>query len=474
MTAAPTDVPHEFLAAARELNAAWLALAAAWPDEVEKAAAGTGVVFGDDTEAAVGIDALGERFIISDTAKRTFDVLDVIAPGGQENIDRVVGLLRHPLMGPEGFVARIAQAACPTSAEAQREFVEWVDWAHSRHLNLLDVNDVTTTIGFSHWKYNVAPRLGTSYPALPSELVRPLAQCLSGECTFAQASEASTWTARFRSEAVGELLEDAVRARPRANVHHMNPGLSAPAEFGQLGSIATHRLLREFVTRAWEEKFITGTTDAGRIIIPGGWPKLAEDFGIRGAAGRDALRLAGTLLNLLSVRLPGGVPTSLLHLHLRGNPDGEVPGRKCLDIKLVNELLPGAVLRRARTSDKILVPLPPCLPPLPSTKLAGRACAYQMLLLRELRLRAVEFAGDRTIDLPTKVRDKLAYDVGLSKDNRLAVEEPWFADGPDQFLVKDGSRIRLAARYWTLDAFLREGARRSQAGKAARARRKKK
>lgn len=447
MTNPPSDVPPEFLAPAHELNEAWLAVAEVGPTPVEKAAAGTAIVFDDETVAAVGADALGERFVISDTVGRTFKVLDVISPGDQESIDRIVGLLRNPLMGPEGFVARIAQAACPTSAEAQREFVEWVDWAHDQHTNLVNVGAVTTMIGFLRWKYDVAPRLGTSYPALPSELVRPLAQCLSGECTFAQASEASTWTARFRSEAVGELLEDAVRARPRVNVHHMNPGLSAPAEFGQLGSIATHRLLREFVARAWEAKFITGTTDAGRIIIPGGWPKLAEDFGIRGAAGRDALRLAGTLLNLLSVRLPGGVPTRLLHLHLRPNPDGEVPGRKCLDIKLVNELLPGAVLRRARTSDKILVPLPPCLPPLPSTKLAGRACAYQMLLLRELRLRAVEFAGDRTIDLPTKVRDKLAYDVGLSKDNRLAVEEAWFAGGPDQFLVKDGSRIRLAPRY---------------------------
>jgi hypothetical protein len=454
-------------AVARAINDAWLELAAEGVGWIEDRARET--VIPNTAYDDIGTDALIERVLIPVTVRRTIKVLGVISPGLSDSVERLAVLLHEQ---PDAFLARLAAAACPPIVAARTSFV---GWAHGDggYAKVIDADEMVRGVAFYAGAYGLIPRLGSSYPALPLELVRPLARCLSGECRFGRASPDSTWTASLRGVPVGDLREDAVIARPRVNPHHLRESVSYPRVFDELGAAATHRLVRELVARGWEDAFIHASTEPGRVLIPGGWRKLADDLGVRGASGRDALRLGGALLSLLSVRLPGAVPTPLLHVHVRPNPDRQIPGRTCLDFKLVNELLPGAVRYRARSKGRLLAPLPPCLPPSPATKLTGRACSYQMLLVLEMRLRATEFTEDRTIAIPGSTRDRLAYDVGLTKPNRLAIEDAWFASGREQFLERDGGRLHLAPRYTTLDTFLQDSARRTESGRRRQKRRKK-
>lgn len=449
---------------ARQIVDAWTELANCAPAERAASIRQTEVSVGGLDDLPVGDEHLARRLVVPRVEDALISVMKRLAIDRDDAVQRIESLLaREP--GGRALLDGIARTVLPGSPEGAKVLSEILVEMGVDCLTRHGIETFTRVVTTSIWEYTVEPLVGKSHPAVPIEIVRPLATLLSGACTFPSAGS-GWWAIRRGTHDIGYIRGDLTVGRPRATQFANN---FSPEVFELVGSKTGHRLLRELVARSWEAMLL-GASEPERIVIEGGWLGLGSDLGIGGSDKLHRLRQIGRVLDLVELRPDDGAPVRLFELRAAtSRVDGS--SRAPIEFRLRNELRPRYVTAKRKGLDRSLVPLPMTLPPVTSTKLMARAFSYQMLLLFEMRRRATEFDGERALHIPLDKRRAYARDVKLNDESRLAIEEAWCAAGPEQFLeYRSGEHFRLGRAYESVDVFLADAARRSHAGRRRRQR----
>ncbi|MBZ0119268.1 MAG: hypothetical protein K8H88_19920 [Sandaracinaceae bacterium] len=360
--------PDEQAATAEAIEAAWIDLAIEGEDYVRVLVGETVIDHGASENVPVAMDGLVDRLVVDRTLHVVRCLWDFMRIG--EGPDR----LRYLLGDRFGKVSPVQRlASIFTTPDAQGAFIEVVDPENQGAAVLTDRRDEFVQRLASFVWERVRPGLGSRHPAVPIELCRPLAKILSGRCLTPDAGD-GRWNVAHRGRLLGEMRDAPILAPTRENMFPGKRGQKlAPQEFERdLGSVASHRLIRELLFRGWERLLLDRTSEPGRVRLDGGWQALTSPMGLHGGATTQNIRLAGRALSLLSVRHSGSPPERILHLH-----EGTSASKTYVEFELVNALHPGYVLRKSKHSNRFLVPLPHFLPPLHSSKLAARALCHR-------------------------------------------------------------------------------------------------
>lgn len=240
------------------------------------------------------------------------------------------------------------------------------------------------------------------------------------------------------------------------------------------GSIQAHRTVRHFVTEG-HRRVLAGEADARRLQYDGGWARMAEDAGISESEEARAIVLALAHVPFVG---PNSEQGNLLSYTWRPH----APGRKALvSVVLGDMLLPGFVhamtgKTRSSVEARQLVPVVD-LPGFVGRKNEhGAQATLQMLVLAEMRRRAVELATTGSVRFTDTMWRELVEQAALPPATLQRVLDRWTQNGNDTpaFLVRvgrDGWTLAVPAYSAALDYLVaagRDSQQASVAGKASR------
>jgi hypothetical protein len=226
-------------------------------------------------------------------------------------------------------------------------------------------------------------------------------------------------------------------------------------ELSVLGNLSTQRLVRWALWAGYEAKWIRQEPEPHRIIIEGGYSRLAEHIG-EGSSNRTGhnIRLAVEALSALHVDIPAGKGKLFAHFETR-----QARGRPArLEIHLLGPFAPDficrelAEFRSTKPTDKMLVPvpMPQRLPPLVGrdNEKAGQA-TLQLLALRELRINAEELLEQGRVVIERKKWLDLMDESGVPASLLDAILDVYpRGDGTrPAFLTREGWAFNLADEY---------------------------
>ncbi len=170
-----------------------------------------------------------------------------------------------------------------------------------------------------------------------------------------------------------------------------------------LHKLAAAKLLRYAVHRGHEQRYLEDVRLYDRFRVKGGWSGLAREIGPDTRKFATELREAAEILRHAFVEIPG-YKGACFAWGLYGE---EAPGRQCeLELHLLGPLRPGFVLDLKRlplampAHARHLIPFPRQLPPMVGRSREHAALAnLQILMLREMRLRADELAEKGSVEI---------------------------------------------------------------------------
>lgn len=237
-----------------------------------------------------------------------------------------------------------------------------------------------------------------------------------------------------------------------------------------LKSVTAQKVLRWEVT-AGTERRLRGVPDARVLVVDGGWSVFASQLGLTKKQHAEDLRAILHAQAAVTIRQADGSRGTMLAL--REVPqNGRHRGR--IEITLGTMLMPYYVFELPRGEARRLVPLPQ-LPPFVgrSNEHAAQATA-SMLLVRELRARAVELYREHAALIPDERLAMLFGEARVPAQLIPRVMGRWTRDGDDgpAFLIRcDADRYTLGDAHALAREFLREAGRKeaqgSEAGKAS-------
>lgn len=221
-----------------------------------------------------------------------------------------------------------------------------------------------------------------------------------------------------------------------------------------LGKLSTTRLVRHLLHRTWEQKWIHGLPEADRIDVDGGFPGLAKVLGMKAHKAPEELREAVATLAALRIDSPTGEGQVFAYWHSKAT--GQRPAR--LEMHVMGPFAPDYIARslaghRRSAQDKYLVPvpLPQRLPPLVGRERDHAAQAFlQVLVLRELRVRAEELREVGSVEIGERQWEALRDEAGVPKATMrdvLAAYPIGNADQPAFLLSPTQGRYALADAY---------------------------
>jgi len=278
-----------------------------------------------------------------------------------------------------------------------------------------------------------------------------------------------------RRGAQGNLLADQSadivdhRGR-RVGALHLTPEIdSGLVSLTTLGKLSTTRLVRFLLHQTYEQKWIMGHHNANRVDVEGGFPALAEKLGMKGNKAADELREAAATLSAIWLDSPGGEG------RVFGFFNHKVGRTRLLEMNAMGPFAPDYAARTlaghrgdARDKQLVPVPLPQSLPPLAGRERDHAAQALQQLLvLREMRTRAVEMVETGTVEIAPRRWEELRDEANVPKAILPDVLGAYLAgddEGRPPFL-----RSPSPGRYALADAYARERDAILQAGEAMRA-----
>lgn len=268
---------------------------------------------------------------------------------------------------------------------------------------------------------NLAALHAHQYPSIPVSIAERLAVILAGQARLQVASGDLS----IGHDVVAKLVGTTALGR----------------SYEELATTSAHRIVRFVVGGVWLNS-LSGIRPADDVVVRGGWRGLASRLGLTSRSAAQDLKRAGEALQALSLQTPFGFERVLDATTVRIGDD------VTLRLRARGPLAIGYVLKLpsgART--RALVPLRPRLPPLTGHRTShSQQIAFEMLVLREARLRAVRSEsgvlrfgkGPRprvVFDLPDDVLAHLAQQSGLSRQNARATLEAW-RTSPDAWLVR--------------------------------------
>lgn len=320
---------------------------------------------------------------------------------------RAVEWLRaRPLRGVKTYARKVARTAWASE--------EWADpWK------------AALFIGGALWKLKVRDELPAfARPGLPSELVTNLNGFNHMQGDMVRGLERSktmgrpvqSWTdAPKRGTPVVGLDIPVVKGRTgKSRLTVIDPQSMKPE---LLRGLPAKRLLRFVMHRSHELYEETGVLELSlRITVRGGWTQLAEELGMgRGEKAAKTVELTAKHLQAAWVRTPLGIEGGLFVLtvdHSGTRDDWSVS----LTIDREGWLSPrySARLLQGKSPKLVPTPLPSLMPPFvgrPNEH--GAQADLQLLVLRELRLKAPELVKRKGVVI-TKARwEALLKEVGL-------------------------------------------------------------
>lgn len=231
-----------------------------------------------------------------------------------------------------------------------------------------------------------------------------------------------------------------------------------------LRGLPAQRLLRFVMHRAHELYDETGDMGtATRITVAGGWRGLADALGMRtGEKAAKVAELTAKALQAAWVKTPRGEGgLFLVHHEKRG------PGRReevSLTIHEHGPLSPRFTARelQGRSAKIVPVPLPSLMPPMvgrPNEH--GAIATLQLLVLRELRLKAPELVEHGGIVVTPQRWNELAEESGVPRPLLPELLEAWRTgdEHTPAFIVTKGELVDLAPAYAKERRFIADGGR---------------
>lgn len=320
-------------------------------------------------------------------------------------------------------------------------------------------------IGEAWWTLKVRDELPAfARPGLPSDVLSNFAKvrALQGDAvrgqeqTKARGREIQSWTAATAGRPVVGLdvaTIDASIVRPEL-----------------LGGLAAQRLLRFVMHRSHtlydETRDIEQST---RITVTKGWRGLATAMGM--GSGEKAAQVAAATAKALQaawVTTPLGEGGLFLVHHEKRHRDNPTE-KVTLTIHEDGPLSPryAARLLQGRRTKIVPVPLPELMPPMvgrPNEH--GAIATLQLLVLRELRMKATELVELGGVVITAARWDALAKEAGVPAHLLTKLLEAWTEgrDGVRPFIVRRGELVDLAPDYEKERRFIVDGGQLSLTG----------
>lgn len=254
-----------------------------------------------------------------------------------------------------------------------------------------------------------------------------------------------------------------------------------------LRTMPANRLLRWFTAVGFRQRFIDQVPEFSRIVMEGGWPRLAELLGMRGKKAATEVEAAAYAWAALIIDYPTnrGHVFSVHHHRAAGHR------RAKLEMALLGPLRPGFVIdelaghRIAEDKRIVPTPMPNAMAPLVGRERDHAAQAMlQMLVVRDVRTHAVELREHNAITIDGRRWRELADEAELPTRLLPEMLDAWTTGrgAVPAFLTRpDPDRFDLAPAYHRerraiIDAAERElagrrGGRKRQAGARERVRR---
>ena len=238
-----------------------------------------------------------------------------------------------------------------------------------------------------------------------------------------------------------------------------------------LGSVTGHRVLRWEVTEG-HTRALRQEPDPRRLEIDGGWTSLAHTLGLP-EQERDSVRAVVVAQAHCYFNLPHGMGGNLLTYQ-----ESRAVGRRrrLVTIVLGDALLPSYVFavrealgnasQTARDARR-LVPLTGLPPFIGRRNEHGQQATLSMLVTRELRLYAHQFATSGGVSIPLERWAELAAQARVRPAILGQLIDRWTNDGDDgaAFLTRvEAERFRLGEAYAPAHAFLLEAGQREAMG----------
>jgi len=256
-----------------------------------------------------------------------------------------------------------------------------------------------------------------------------------------RASRRGAQTSLF--DGVAEIV-DAKGKRVGSLVPTSSPTIdSKHVSLANLGRLCTQRLVRFVLHQGYRQKWVDQTPDATRIVIDGGFPALAATLGMTGKKAATELKGAVETLSALRIDTPRGEGQVFAFWHYKATGHR----RAILHMNLLGPFAPDYIsneLAGHRTAqDKYLVPvpLPELLPPMTGREKDHAAQAFlQVLVLREMRMRAEELAEHGCVEINERTWRALGDEAGLPQVTLNAVLDiyPRGSAGRPAFLTRTG------------------------------------
>lgn len=256
----------------------------------------------------------------------------------------------------------------------------------------------------------------------------------------------------------------------RVGALHLTPEIDANlVTLANLGKLSTTRLVRFLLHRTHEQKWILEQHNANRVDVEGGFAALAEILGMGGKKAPDELHEAAATLSAIWLDSPGGEG------RVFGFFNHKIGRTRLLEMTAMGPFAPDYAARTlaghrgdARDKQLVPVPLPQSLPPLVGRdRDRGAQALQQLLVLREMRTRAVEMVETGTVEIGARQWEELRNEANVPKAILPAVLDAYLTgddEGRPAFL-----RSPSPGRYALADAYARERDAILQAGEAMRA-----
>lgn len=256
----------------------------------------------------------------------------------------------------------------------------------------------------------------------------------------------------------------------RVGALHLTPEIDAElVTLTNLGKLSTTRLVRFLLHRTHEQKWILQQHNANRVDVEGGFAALAELLGMTGKKAPDELHEAAATLSAIWLDSPSGDG------RVFGFFNHKVGRTRLLEMNVMGPFAPDYAARTlaghrgdARDKQLVPVPLPQSLPPLVGRERDHAAQALQQLLvLREMRTRAVEMVETGAVEIGPRRWDELRDEANVPKAILPLVLDAYITgddDGRPPFLQSPSP-----GRYALADAYGRERDAILQAGESMRA-----
>jgi hypothetical protein len=253
-----------------------------------------------------------------------------------------------------------------------------------------------------------------------------------------------------------EILDH--RGRRVGSLQLTTPAIGAEhIDLANLGKLSTMRLVRFLLHRTYEQRWIQQHPDANTVEIDGGFPGLAAALGMKGHKAAEELRAAVATLDAVHIDTPTGEGRVFSYFHHKAT--GQRSAR--LDLTVQGPFAPDYITRalaghrgEARNKYLVPIPMPQRLPPLVGRERDHAAQAFlQVLVLRELRVRAEELAERGSVEIDQRLWEALRDEAGLPAATLPKVL--------DAYPVGDGERPAFLlsptpGRYTLADAYEQE------------------